>query len=160
MLSDFSLNRGFIWTVKTKNDIITGRFKWNFEKAIVDRYFIYLVLLVSAFSLTVSNAGVVCFGHDGHIALEPAHHSHCDHDGHAEDAEPQLSARHCSPCTDIALSTAPAEAAKVQKSAPAAAVVRAITGMQTTNHQNRSDNPGPIHESQYFSPLRTIILLT
>ena len=44
-----------------------------------------------AVSLVVSNSSgmVLCFGHDGHVAVEPVHEDHCEHpleeDGHAHE---------------------------------------------------------------------------
>jgi hypothetical protein len=114
---------------------------------------------------------VLCFGADGHVELEPAFHKHCDHRVHYHASvqnqhshEPgHEKGKHCEPCVDIPISASLAKIShtfkqlKTTSPAPAANVIADIDNINCSAFDlisNTSD------DTSYFTPLRTVILLT
>ena len=108
---------------------------------------------------------VWCYGDDGHIAVEPLFHNHCDHDhGHKhenhaehEDIETHLTEK-CSPCADILISTdiEPVRIQLISLSNSAdfhLIAVNSVDPLGTINTDQKC-------LSSFFRPLKTIILLT
>lgn len=64
-------------------------------------------LLLSTAALNMPQAMVLCVGHDGHVAIEPAGHDHCADGSHVPGYRPEGSEHshvgcpHCRPCVDI-----------------------------------------------------------
>jgi hypothetical protein len=64
-------------------------------------------LLLSLVVMSAPQAMVLCVGHDGHVAIEPAGHNHCEDDVHAcaagaeADGHSHLGSPRCRPCIDI-----------------------------------------------------------
>lgn len=116
-----------------------------------------------------SYGNVLCFGNDGHVAIEPAFHDHCGHDhdhghhshsdaDHRQDADRFLTVS-CSPCTDVMVAT-DFEPARTKNLTPSVFVHSGIdltTDPVSFDHGRHGCNADP---SSYFTPLRTIVLLT
>ncbi|MHC4926692.1 MAG: hypothetical protein ACYTER_05065 [Planctomycetota bacterium] len=129
-------------------------------------HFILIALLVCN-----GYGNVVCFGSDGHIAIEPAFHDHCatSHDhghghhhhsdtAHRDETESCLDVS-CSPCTDMLITT-DLEPARLQTSTQSEVAHSGIdlkTVADSYNHHCYECNVDPF---SYFTPLETIILLT
>lgn len=112
--------------------------------------------------LTCSGAGVVCLGADGHIAVEPAFHSHCGccegEEGPSPSEGPNLTSP-CPPCTDIPIPGAPADLGKVQQTT----VTNFDMPPSASGLMDSLQTPGEGRRGfcySYFSPLKDIILLT
>jgi hypothetical protein len=70
----------------------------------------FVPLLLSLAVLNVPQAMVLCVGDDGHVAIEPAGHSHCGDGSHLcgldsgrldRDDHSHVAHGHCRPCVDI-----------------------------------------------------------
>ncbi len=141
---------------------------FNFMKnRVFKKYLCVFVCLVIAGN--VSQGVVVCFGADGHIAVEGAfHEDHCGgaHSEHSGNTPLSLDHthgddEHCHPCVDVPI---PAETAKnsrltqIQKlafftSLPAELV---RTGISFSTFTSAFDGSA---DSPYFTGLRTVIIL-
>lgn len=125
-----------------------------------------LVRITLILTLIFNGCGsVLCYGNDGHIAVEPIFHNHCDHDHEHkhenrtehEDIETHLKDK-CSPCVDILIST---DVGPIRtqlqplhnESLLNGVVVNSIDSLGTTN-THREDI------FSFFRPLKTIVLLT
>ena len=124
------------------------------------------VSIILALTIVYGGYGnVLCYGDDGHIALEPVFHNHCDHDhehkheSHAEheDVETNLSDK-CSPCVDILNSTdiEPVRIQLLSLSNPADFHLIAANSVDPLGIVNTDQKS----LSSFFKPLKTIILLT
>lgn len=101
-------------------------------------------LLLSLAALNMPRAMVLCIGHDGHMAIEPAAHDHCADGSHARDRGPagletgdhsHVDHAHCPPCIDIPISAgAGDERIASQKSKPAPVYVGAFGLTTSTPH--------------------------
>jgi len=72
------------------------------------RKFGFLVCIAAV--LCSGYGSVLCYGPDGHIAIAPVFHSHCDHDMHehgpADHDHPAAAVSDtCYPCDDVAVGT-------------------------------------------------------
>ena len=122
--------------------------------------------VTSILSLIFNCCGnVLCYGNDGHIAVEPAFHNHCNHDEHSH--KPDCSgyeqsctcmANKCNPCVDI-LTLTDIEPVRIQ--------FQLLHDLSSLNAVavNSVDPLGIIKTFQedifsFFKPLKTIILLT
>jgi hypothetical protein len=67
-----------------------------------------LILVFATAAVNASQSLVLCLGHDGHVAVEPAGHHHCagTRPYAADPADPHshIADDHCQPCTDIPIS--------------------------------------------------------
>ena len=127
---------------------------------------VVLVCLIAA--VNASQGIVLCSGSHGHVAIEPADHSHCDHAAHHHDvdAEPcddneaqYLGAERCVPCVDIALPIGPLDGRPL--SGGLKAVVAVVAGESSAACQNllvldagSEEVPLPA----FHDPLRSIVL--
>lgn len=125
-----------------------------------------LVCLIAAFN--ASQGIVLCSGAHGHVAIEPAGHSHCDHAVHHHDvdAEPRddneaqySGADGCVPCVDIAIPIGPLDGRSL--SGGLKAVGAAVVGESSAACQNllilhiaSKEVPLPA----FHDPLRSIVL--
>lgn len=113
-----------------------------------------LVLLSFVAMLNASQVIVLCVGHDGHVAVEVAGHSHC-RGAHASDS-------HCRPCTDIPIPFGPCtEHNAVDKLVPGSIYLAAsLSLLQTTPADVESvlASASPLIPISFYTPLRSIVL--
>ena len=112
---------------------------------------------------------VLCFGNDGHVAIEPAFHDHCSHDhdhGHYHDSDRTCreEAEHvltvsCSPCTDVMVAAdfEPVRTKNLTQSVFVYSGIGLTRAPVSFDHGRCGFNAD---SSSYFTPLRTIVLLT
>jgi hypothetical protein len=104
------------------------------------------ILTLTAIALTLGIAGgdagvVVCFGDDGHVAIEASRLEGC---AEASESAPHtapavaspVSSSHCGPCVDIALTTSSVakNASATKRTGPAPAVVSLAALAQPVSH--------------------------
>jgi hypothetical protein len=68
---------------------------------IVSKFVRFSLILAVTFS---SYGNVLCYGSDGHVAIEPLFHNHCGHDEHEHDenqGRDSVCLNSCSPCQDV-----------------------------------------------------------
>ena len=125
-----------------------------------------LVCLIAA--VNASQGIVLCSGAHGHVAIEPADHSHCDHAAHHHDvdAEPcdDKEAHYsggdgCVPCVDIAIPIGPPDGRPL--SGGPKAVVAIVVGESSAACQNLlvlDAGSGEVPLPAFHDPLRSIVL--
>ena len=127
--------------------------------------------LIAAYVLA-SGGGVLCYGSDGHVAVEIAFHDHCHGHSHSHEHDEETEHEHhesehdiefcsdCQPCTDVPLSSdyfgASSVKNLVQIFKPALNNVAVINDGDSLIITDFS----PSAYSAFFSPLKTIVLLT
>ena len=119
-------------------------------------------------ALTWSGYGnVLCYGQNGHVAVEPALHRHChDHDEHASSpghdkilgVEIQASDG-CNPCVDVLIAhdSEPIRLKKVVSLSGLTANIASAVGARslTAGVRFKTDE-----SCSFFTPLKNIVLLT
>jgi hypothetical protein len=127
---------------------------------------VFVCLLIAG---NISQGVVVCFGSDGHVAVEGAfHEDHCGgtHTGHSSNKPLSLEHTHgddenCRPCVDVPI---PAETAKVSRfsqNQQNALFTPLLTGQVRSDTIFSSPTSAMNYsaDSPYFTGLRTVIIL-
>ncbi|MEN8127764.1 MAG: hypothetical protein ABFR90_08160 [Planctomycetota bacterium] len=114
--------------------------------------------------LTVVCSGyskVLCYGNDGHVAIEPVFHNHCHHDEHDhednQDRDPEFSDS-CDPCEDILISN-DLEPVRLSHSTESNDMHFNISFSAVTV-SCYAVSIAPFEASSFFKPLSSIRLLT
>jgi len=127
---------------------------------------VVLVCLIAA--VNASQGIVLCSDAHGHVAIEPADHSHCDHAAHHHDVDaeprddeeaPYLGAEGCVPCVDIAIPIGPLDGRSL--SGGLEAVVAIVVGESSAACQNLlvlDAGSGEVPLPAFHDPLRSIVL--
>lgn len=127
---------------------------------------VVLVCLIAA--VNASQGIVLCSDAHGHVAIEPADHSHCDHAAHHHDvdAEPRddeeakySGADGCVPCVDIAIPIGPPDGRPLAGGLEA--VVAIVVGESSAACQNLlvlDAGSGEVPLPAFHDPLRSIVL--
>ena len=123
-----------------------------------------LTLVFTAAAVNASQTLVLCVGHDGHVAIEPAGHHHCtaEHGPGSDpaDAHSHVADNHCRPCTDIPIPSWMGESAdgsavmKSDVSTPMAFFSLPHPAVSPAVFPALSGSPPPT----YHAPLCTIVL--
>jgi hypothetical protein len=134
-----------------------------------------LACIAACLPLILGGAGslVLCFGHGGHIAIEPVHdylhHSHDDHrDEHSGDYHMVLSHEDCNSCFDIPLTVEEADQLLFDKDARRIASLFAcdpaqsspIAAIRTDGNFSGSAHPSHFPLPNSLEALRTTVLRT
>ena len=124
-----------------------------------------LTLVFTAAAVNASQTLVLCVGHDGHVAIEPAGHHHCtaEHGPTSDpaDSHAHVADDHCRPCTDIPIpswmgeTTAGSPVTKSVGSTPMASFSLPHPAVDPPVLPALSGSPPPT----YHAPLCTIVLL-
>ena len=78
-----------------------------YNGSMLSRLIISLVLSLLLVAGSFNSGFVVCYGDDGHVAVEISDGADCnDHVEATGHENPELQANHCGPCTDVPLLTA------------------------------------------------------
>ena len=127
--------------------------------------FVRIVLILTVVGSGYGN--VVCYGSDGHITVEQAFHTHCehsrdyrqqgDHNRH-EDVQACLS-NDCLPCVDVVVSADLAPVRSQHSSVYVLTSLNLVAGNSLDFARSDVDG-GFAHLPSFFKPLKTIILLT
>ncbi|MHC5199468.1 MAG: hypothetical protein ACYSO1_05055 [Planctomycetota bacterium] len=123
------------------------------------------IVLVGAVSLSCSS-GVLCYGDDGHVAIELMLHDHCGHSGHEDDSSHRESEHPvfvisdaCSPCTDVLMGQEREPVRKQQSNPCGQAEAVAVLGDVLTACGCKDACIIP-DQTPFFTPLKSIVLLT
>lgn len=101
-----------------------------------------MVGLMSLAALNMSQATVLCLGADGHIAVEPAGHSHCAGGSHTHHHDPaggetddhsHVGPDSCRPCVDLPFADEAGDVCRRPRSAPTPTAASALA-IQTADH--------------------------
>lgn len=138
------------------------------KNRVFKKYFCVIVCLLIAGN--VSQGVVVCFGSDGHVAVEGAfHEDHCGGTGHNEHSEHDQPTfehvhgheEHCHPCVDVPIPVDAAKTSRFSQDHNFALFVPSIASLAggdvcfsafTSTTDYSVDSP-------YFIGLRTVIIL-
>ncbi len=132
------------------------------------KYSTKLVCLVLMAALTWSGYGnVLCYGQDGHVAVESALHNHChDHDEHA--SAPAHDETHgdeiqasdgCSPCVDVLIGHA-GEPIRLKNMVSLGSLSYNTAYSVGIRLLTAAANIKTYDSFSFFTPLRSIVLLT
>lgn len=106
-------------------------------------------------------SNVLCFGDDGHVAIEPAFHNHCSHDEH-DHAENQAGDSEfsdpCNPCEDVLMGNN-LEPAKVISLVPISNV-QANACLSVAESTRPPASTAHLDAYAFYKPLKSIRLLT
>lgn len=127
------------------------------------------VLLSLMAALNASQAMVLCVGHDGHVAIEHAVHSHCACAGQTPDpanshdsGDPHLADGHRQPCIDIPIPVGGCEE-QITPDVSRANTVKAVAmasprAYPDTDTAFLAGSGPPESPATYDVPLRSIVL--
>jgi hypothetical protein len=124
-------------------------------------YLLKLVIIVLIGSVACCGYGtVICFGHDGHIQIEPALHDHCGHSakdaGHPEQWQSEADA--CCPCVDVLIGDQ-LEPVRLKKPVQSDALCFIVIQKDSNAVLGDTMAPDKAETFSFFTPLKTIILL-
>ena len=120
--------------------------------------FLAMSLVFSTFGLTL------CHGADGHIAVEPAFHRHCQggHEDSVVRADSTFISDHnegCGHCVDVHLGSSLLAQAKTTRVTPDFTAPLYLFSVLQNPSLASAIYSNPIHSISHFSPIDSIILL-